>query len=217
MFLDSLFAEHAGTRTQAIINSPYWRHVDACLGGLLSDSCQSKAPPSPDERMGGEGDRADPDDADDVDDTVDPSDEVYQGHPDGITPMEFGLFWDGVQLNGSASAATAVFSLKCICLPAFLVNTLRASYNVAFISGGVSKNEVKTLTSFVTELIQPFINWCPTIERRGDDQGAITAQPHRCACLLSKQIHFVSLHPCDSDHPLTTIGLCACSSFRQVL
>jgi hypothetical protein len=43
------------------------------------------------------------------------------------------IFHDGVQMYDKTQATTMVFSTKCLCLPSWLVQTLAASYNIAFV------------------------------------------------------------------------------------
>jgi hypothetical protein len=183
LFTNPLFARYAGTRTQAMLDSPWYRDIDRSVHGLLSalrddggmvgsDADESDGHGGPG-RVGSlsnrgsdaEVERNSADDSPsghvtgaDAEDELqevqdpDPSDEVMTGEGDHIALL-WAIFTDGVQMYDKTQATTMVFSIKCLCLPGWLVQTLAASYNIAFVGGN---KEPAILKDFLCEILKMF-------------------------------------------------------------
>jgi hypothetical protein len=222
------------------METPYWRRLDEALGGALSLLCKpqpslntlsTQAQRPAEQQLGRDGSRGGLSESEEDADAsfadegpADPSDEVLCGDPDGDTLLDFCLFHDGVQLNAKTTATTTVFSLKCLALPANAVNTLMASYNVAFISGGITKKEPTTLTDFVTAVIAPFIGFTPRVVKAPDGPGMrfrpviAVAFPcgHWCfefewnAAVTQFLGANLQLHDCDVACSVFTVRVCIC-------
>lgn len=167
MFSNPDFAQYAGVRTRAMLDSPYYAHLDAAhnyaISALSSEpdaeasSVLNPALATPMPGITGQGcaneaeESAEEDELDAVEDP-DPSDEVMTGEGDTLVLL-FSLFVDGVQLKQGNRETTTVVSLKCMDQPGYLVGTNVASYNVAFISG---PKEPTCMTDILGVLVHQF-------------------------------------------------------------
>lgn len=173
LFGVEMFARFAGTRTQAMLDSPFFSNLDRAHGHALSAltaaeamdhgaepvGLQSKArrEPSPFSPRQSETGRELPslsptpilhDSAVDPD----PTDEEMTGAGDSLTLL-FALFVDGVQLHAHGRATTTVVGIKCLDLPGFLCNTDLACYTLAFIGGA---KEPSNLSQFMEKILEEF-------------------------------------------------------------
>lgn len=153
LFGEPLFARYAGTRTQAMLQSPLYKRLDTAHGGALSALSSESvgslvAQPTP---VGATGAATDPDTIDD-EANPDPTDEVMTGDGDELALM-FALFVDGVQLHDHGRASTTVVGLKCIDLPGFMCHTDLACFPMAYIGG---EKEPTNLSEFTALLLQQF-------------------------------------------------------------
>jgi hypothetical protein len=180
LFMNPVFARFAGTRTQAMLDSPWYQEVDRSVHGLLSalrddgstaderhgqtgagDLCSKSSHGSDDEDVernrdgGGHSEDVSGHDTDGEPEEVqdpDPSDEVMTGAGDHLALL-WAIFHDGVQMYDKTQATTMVFSTKCLCLPSWLVQTLAASYNIAFVGGN---KEPAILKGFLCEILRMY-------------------------------------------------------------
>lgn len=83
---------------------------------------------------------------------ADASDEIGTAHGETMVLL-FGLFVDGVQLHNTGRSTTTVFSLKCLDLPGFLVNSDLACYTMAFVDG---PKEPTNMTQLVLAILHQF-------------------------------------------------------------
>ena len=154
MHVQWLLAEHAGRPAQpllepglrqvcrhthqSVLESPYFKHLDQKSGGALTRDIhldQAAAGAHLPSSVGAVAQRA--------------ADEVHCGKGDHVTLLG-ATFVDGVQMHNGSKYTTTALSIKFMDLPAHLVQTLAASYNVAFISG---PKEPSDLTSFMKHLL----------------------------------------------------------------
>lgn len=170
MFSDQLFARFAGTRTCAFLDSEFYSALDKAHHGLLSQfsvdgnarGCSKSEGGGPaslgDEAVTGspQGElykcASDTSDPADLEATGDPSDEVMTGAGD-LLVLLFGVFIDGVQLYSNNKSTTTVIALKCLDLPACLVNKNLANYLLAFIGG---RSEPSCLQDFIHIIVKQF-------------------------------------------------------------
>lgn len=159
LFGEPTFARYAGTRSQALLDSPAYTRVDSAHGGALS-ALSSAYEPVPvegvDAPVAGRVAQKASEDSDsgefaEVSDP-DPLDEVMTGDGDVLTLL-FALFVDGVQLHQHGRSTTTVVALKCLDLPGFLCNTDLACYPLAFIDG---PKEPTNLSQFMLRILQQF-------------------------------------------------------------
>jgi hypothetical protein len=183
LFMNPLFARFAGTRTQAMLDSPWYHEVDRSVHGLLSalrddgstagsDAVEGEGRERPGdvgiqssqrydaevERNGEDGSHSGDSTGVDAEGELqevqdpDPSDEVMTGAGDHLALL-WAIFHDGVQMYDKTQATTMVFSIKCLCLPGWLVHTLAASFNIAFVGGN---KEPSILKGFLGEILKMF-------------------------------------------------------------
>lgn len=164
LFGEQMFARYAGTRTQAMLDSPVFQKLDASHGQALSTLSSHRiglnadvVAPSTDLGQIASSSRSSEaildtgvSDSERVD--PDPTDEVMTGEGDRIALL-FALFIDGVQLHDHGRATTTVVGLKCLDLPGFLSNTDLASFPIAYIGGA---KEPTDLSEFMKLILQQF-------------------------------------------------------------
>ena len=193
-----MFARFAGTRTEALLNSPFYQHIDQLHGhavsglacgtlpvatsgeaveGRTSDATSARisTSPAPLPQTGAtppshaSGAGSSRDLAEDEVDP-DPTDEVMTGAGDSLTLM-FAVFVDGVQLQQHGRGTTTVIGIKCLDLPGFLANTDLACYALAFIGGPKEPNNLSEIMSII---LKQFKDHEPVGER--DDEGVCPLQ-----------------------------------------
>lgn len=171
MFSNPEHARYAGTRTKAMLDSPYYAHLNSAHNNAISalacseaGSCTREGTPHAPESSGPEstgqgGQEAGADQEDQLEavEDPDPSDEVMTGSGDTIVLL-YAIFVDGVQLHQGNRETTTVISLKNLDLPGFLVGTKTASYNLAFISG---PKEPTCLTDILALIVRQFKEFEP--------------------------------------------------------
>lgn len=137
------------------VSSSVWEDYAGDCEGVTDDDL----PLSPAARPADEPDHHwDPSDMNPVDPDVDASAHIGTAHGETMVLL-FGLFVDGVQLHNTGRSMTTVFSLKCLDLPGFLVNTDLACYTIAFVDG---PKEPSNMTQLVLTILHQFKVFEPT-------------------------------------------------------
>lgn len=195
MFGDPTFAEYAGVRTIAMLQSPKYRRLDEAHGGAISALANPNYAPQPLPAPPGAGAcHPGPGDIGVSDHSLPPQppahtaqyeyahdgqhvenpdarDEEMTAHGEELILL-FGLFVDGVQLHQHGRSTTTVFCLKCLDLPAFLVNTDLAAYTIAFIEG---PKEPTCMTQILLSILKQFKFFEPSGVRIGDGVHSVAA------------------------------------------
>lgn len=203
LFGEPMFARFAGTRTHAMLDSPFYQRIDKAHGRALSalDSqdqaaCAQDAhiatedadtpacagpstQPAINEETASDGDIVDPD----------PTDEVATGDGETLTLL-FALFIDGVQLHGHGRATTTVVGLKCIDLPGFLCNTDLACFPLAYI-GGVK--EPTCLTQITHIILKQFKDHEVSTDTDAEGDALAYFNLHVVHCMLGGMYHRCAL------------------------
>lgn len=192
LFGEPVFARFAGTRTQALLDSPLYERLDNAHGKAISELAREdvRMDGSDEEMLPGhaangasestrservQGTASDSDfELGEVSDP-DPLDEVMTAHGDTMT-LFFGLFIDGVSLHQHGRSSTTVVAIKCMDLPGFLCNTDLACYPLAFIDG---PKEPTNLVQFMALILRQFKEFEPMGAE--DEQGVLPGTDCLCS------------------------------------